>query len=225
MLQRPIPTLVGEFRREFVKHVRGTARAVGVAATYGLATLLPDPKIERFNATVKGTLDAKQMKQVRTEMKTMRETMRKQLQNDEIETSSYLQAIEFYNSLETSVNGLERPDARKQLGGDYRPRARNVQELVDYMTDNGLKFWTAAGGHSSASQKICSPRANSRWILYPKSAATTARARATSRALLLRVMVLLGGGRPGASPHIQRRHIFSPAREPVNMASAASGLA
>jgi hypothetical protein len=104
------------------------------------------------DAVVAGKLTPTLMKQVRTEMKTMREVMRQQLAKDEIETSSYLQCIEFYNTLEASVNALERPDARKQLSGAYAPRARNVQELADYMTDNGLKFAPATPGNEGAYQ-------------------------------------------------------------------------
>jgi hypothetical protein len=113
-----------------------------------LDKLLP----EAYTAAASGKLTPKLMKDVRTEMKTMRETLRKQCQNDEIETSSYLQAIEFYNALETSINALERPDARKQLAGAYSPRARNVQELVDFMSDNGLKFAPSTSGNENAYQ-------------------------------------------------------------------------
>ena len=103
-------------------------------------------------AAAANTLTPQMMRQVRAEMKALRENMREQLRKEEIETSSYLQAIEFYNSLDSSINALERPDARKQLAGAYSPRARNVQELVDYMTDNGLKFAPATPGSESAYQ-------------------------------------------------------------------------
>lgn len=113
-----------------------------------LDKLLP----EAYSAAASGKLTPKLMKDVRTELKTMRETLRKQVQTDEIDTSSYLQAIEFYNALESSVNALERPDAKKQLGGAYSPRARNVQELIDFMTDQGLKFAPSTPGNENAYQ-------------------------------------------------------------------------
>ncbi len=113
-----------------------------------LDKLLP----QAYNAAASGKLTPKLMKEIRTEMKTMRETLRKQCQNDEIETSSYLQAVEYYNALELSINALERPDAKKQLAGAYSPRARNVQELVDFMSDNGLKFAPATPGSENAYQ-------------------------------------------------------------------------
>jgi aminopeptidase C len=113
-----------------------------------LDKLLP----EAYTAAAAGKLTPKLMKQVRTEMATMRQTLRDQCQKEEIDTSSYLQAIEFYNSLESSINALERPDARKQLSGAYSPRARNVQELVDFMTDNGLKFAPSSPGNENAYQ-------------------------------------------------------------------------
>jgi hypothetical protein len=113
-----------------------------------LDKLLP----QAYEATADGKLTAKLMKQIRTEMTTMRETLRTQLQTDQIDGSSYIQALEFYNSLRSSVDALEKPDARKQLNGAMSPRARNVQELVDYMTDNGLKFAPCAPGSEAAYQ-------------------------------------------------------------------------
>jgi hypothetical protein len=111
-----------------------------------LDMLLP----QAVDATAAGKLSPKQMKEIRTEMTTMRATLGKQLHEDQIDGSSYVQALEFYNSLHTSVNALEKPDARKQLSGARSPRARNVQELVDYMTDNGVQFAAAAPGNESA---------------------------------------------------------------------------
>jgi hypothetical protein len=111
-----------------------------------LDKLLP----QAVDATAAGKLTPALMKEVRNEMKTMRATLAKGLQDDTIDGSTYVQALEFYNSLQTSVNALEKPDARKQLGGARSPRARNVQELVDYMTDNGLTFAAASPGSESA---------------------------------------------------------------------------
>jgi len=105
-----------------------------------------------YDAAVKNMLNPKIMKQLRTDLKAIREDMRKQLAKDEIETSSYLQAIEFYNALESSVNALEKADARKELAGNYSPRARNVQELVDFMSENGTKFAPATPGNENAYQ-------------------------------------------------------------------------
>jgi hypothetical protein len=107
-----------------------------------------------YDATADGKLTPKLMNEVRTELKTMRADMRARLAKEEIETSSYLQAIEFYNSLENSVNALEGPNARKQLNGTFAARGRNVQELVDYMTESGLKFAPASPGQENAYKVI-----------------------------------------------------------------------
>lgn len=115
-----------------------------------LDKLLP----EAYAAAGKGTLTPKLMKSVRTEMDALRQDMRDQLQKDEIDSSSYIQCIEFYNALQSSINALERPDARKQIAGSYSPRARNVQELVDFMTDNGVKFAPATPGNENAYQVV-----------------------------------------------------------------------
>src|SRR5262249_19248285 len=66
-------------------------------------------------ATIDDTLTPKMMKDIRTEMKAMREDIRKQYQREEIEGGSYSRALDFYDSLTTSINALERPDAKKQL--------------------------------------------------------------------------------------------------------------
>ena len=113
-----------------------------------LDKLLP----QAYDAAAKGKLTPKLMKEVRTEMATMREKLRVQVQKDEIDTSSYFQAIQFYNALSPAIDALERPDAKKQLAGAYSPRARNVQELVDFMSDNGLKFAPATPGNDNAYQ-------------------------------------------------------------------------
>ena len=47
---------------------------------------------DTFNATLAGRLDAKLLRQIRTELKTMRTIMREQLAREEIETGSYLRA-------------------------------------------------------------------------------------------------------------------------------------
>ena len=136
-----------------------------------LDKLLP----EAYNAAATGKLTPKLMKQVRTEMGTMRQTLRDQCQKEEIDTSSYLQAVEFYNSLESSVNALERPDAKKQLGGAYSPRARNVQELVDFMTDKGLKFAPSAPGNENAYQAT-----HDAFVRYARAAQSSAGLQPTS---------------------------------------------
>jgi hypothetical protein len=130
-----------------------------------LDKLLP----EAYSAAAGGKLTPKLMKEVRKELKDMRQTMRDQLQKDEIETSSYLQGIEFYNSLERSVNALEKPDARKQLAGAYSPRARNVQELIDFMTDKGLLFAPATPGNENA-YKV----AHDAFVRYARAAQSSA---------------------------------------------------
>ena len=105
-----------------------------------------------YDATAKGTLDNKLMKEVRKEMKKMRDTLGDQFRSEEIDGTSFVRGLEFYNTLSSSVDALERPDAKKQLSGAMSPRARNVQELVDFMGDNGLKFGPAAPGQESAYQ-------------------------------------------------------------------------
>jgi hypothetical protein len=106
------------------------------------------------NAASTGELDAAALKVVRTELTAMRDDIRKQYQHQEVETASYFRAIEFYDSLYSAVNALERPDAKKQLSGAYVPKAKNVQELVDFVTENGLQFAPASPGGENAYQVV-----------------------------------------------------------------------
>jgi hypothetical protein len=130
-----------------------------------LDKLLP----QAYSAAAAGKLTPKLMREVRTEMNTMRESMRTRLQKDEFDSSSYMICIEFYNALESSVNALEKPDARKQLAGAYSPRARNVQELVDFMTDNGVKFAPATPGNENAYQVV-----HDAFVRYARAAQSSA---------------------------------------------------
>jgi hypothetical protein len=103
-------------------------------------------------ATAAGKLNNSIMTPIYAEMKAMRESLRTRMKNDEIDGSEYMQGIDFFNSLENNVKALQKPDARKQLNGSFSPSARNVQELVEFMTDNGLKFAPATPGNENAYQ-------------------------------------------------------------------------
>jgi hypothetical protein len=134
----------------------GMLRGGGASLDWPLALRGPEQKkLDKLiptavQATIAGTLELKQLTEIRAGLTSMREDLRRQIQKDEIETHTYIRAIEFYDSLIASVNTLERPEARKALGGGYAPRARNVQELVDFMTDNGVKFAPCLPGDETA---------------------------------------------------------------------------
>lgn len=104
------------------------------------------------DGVINGTLEPKTMKSIYTEMSTMRERIKVEYQKDVMDVTTYSRAVEFYNSLDKSIRALERPDAKKQLTGAYSPRARNVQELVDFMTDNGVQFAASTPGNENAYQ-------------------------------------------------------------------------
>lgn len=113
-----------------------------------LDKLLP----QAYQGAATGKLTPKLMKEVRSEMSAMRETLRVQVSKDEIDTGTYFTAIQFYNSLSASIDALGRPDARRQLSGALSPKARNVQELVEFVSGNGLKFAPATPGNEAAYQ-------------------------------------------------------------------------
>ncbi|MSU76569.1 MAG: hypothetical protein EXS16_00595 [Gemmataceae bacterium] len=122
----------------------------GLRGTYqkNLDKLIP----AAVESVIDGALSIKLLKDIRGEMKSLREDTRAKLQRDEIDSSSYFRAIEFYNDLEPSINALDRPDARNQLSGVYESKARNVPELVEFLWDNGLGFAPASPGNQNAYQ-------------------------------------------------------------------------
>jgi hypothetical protein len=136
-----------------------------------------DPLFEAaYRATLNGTLDNKLLREIRTEMNAMRDNLRLQLKNEEIDTSTWITGIEFFHALENTVNALARPDARKQLNGTFEARGRNVQELVDYMTDHGLKFAPATPGHENAYRAV-----HNALVRYARAASGSGNAQVSSR--------------------------------------------
>jgi hypothetical protein len=155
------PVTLPKFAVNALKMTIGGQPSVGMLANKGpleWTSALRGPQQKKLDkllpaaveAAVEGTLSTKMLKEIRTEMTSLRESIRKQFQKDEIEGSSYFRAIEYYNSLEASIKALDRPDAKKQLTGAYAPKATNVQELVQFATDNGLQFAAAAPGDENA---------------------------------------------------------------------------
>jgi hypothetical protein len=111
-----------------------------------LAALLP----KATEAAVKGTLDFKLYKQVTSGVEQLNKELRKHLASDDIDGSVYLSGRRFLDSLEGAVKELQKPGAGKFLNGTYAARGRTVQELVENMSKEGLKFGPAIPGGEQA---------------------------------------------------------------------------
>jgi hypothetical protein len=62
----------------------------------------------------------------------------------------YFQARQFLHRLENALSLLDQEDAPKFLLGYYQIQAKNVGELLRYMTLNGLRFAQASPGNETA---------------------------------------------------------------------------
>jgi hypothetical protein len=66
----------------------------------------------------------------------------------------YFEAKRFVNNLEDALKVLEKPDAGDYFSGKYAARGKTVQELVKYMTENGLRFAPAMAGDEAAYEAL-----------------------------------------------------------------------
>jgi len=97
-----------------------------------------------------GTLEPKTYTQVVGLVLSMQDDVRTRYHKEEIDGSSYLKGKRYLDDLESSLKVLQDPDAAKYLSGAIAARGNNVQELVDNMTGEGLKFAAATPGSDSA---------------------------------------------------------------------------
>jgi len=79
---------------------------------------------------------------------------------DSIDMNSYIEAKSFLSDLDSAIVALKQKDAASYLNGKYDLKARNVDELVQYMTANGLTFASAVPGQESAYNALYAAMAN-----------------------------------------------------------------
>jgi hypothetical protein len=106
------------------------------------------PKAVQDAAT--DTLEPKTYTQLVGMVLSMSDDVSKRYQKEEIDGSSYLKGKRYLDDLAKSLKVLQDPDAAKYLSGAVAARGNNVQELVDNMTAEGLKFAPATPGSDSA---------------------------------------------------------------------------
>jgi hypothetical protein len=111
-----------------------------------LGQLLP----QAVSGVVSGSLDLQLYKQCRTTLEKLREEHRKNFHKEEIDGQSFLVGSRFLDNLESSVKLLEDPNAGKLFAGNFHPKGSNVAELVQNMTQQGLRFAPALAGDESA---------------------------------------------------------------------------
>jgi hypothetical protein len=114
--------------------------------TKKLDTLLP----KAVEDAVAGTLDLAQVNQISSEVNNLKKEASAKWNKEEIDTSMYLEAKRFLESLDNSLPILRRPDAGRYLGGGYAAKGKTMDELVMNMTGQGLRFAPATPGSEEA---------------------------------------------------------------------------
>ena len=103
----------------------------------------------------KGKVDVNILKDMRTEIDRIREQLSKKV--NEIPTTQYLEGKRFLNDFDDARAALERGEAMTQVSFQkWATGGKQMQQLVDYMILNGLKFTTATQGDEFAYRAVYS---------------------------------------------------------------------
>ena len=97
-----------------------------------------------------GTLDAKLYREIMAALSTINEDLRTQFHKEQIDGGEFLEGRRFLDSLTQSMQAVRSPTSQRFLDGTYSARGRNVPELAEYMTKNGLSFTAANPGDEAA---------------------------------------------------------------------------
>jgi hypothetical protein len=73
---------------------------------------------------------------------------------DDIPAADYITALEFFRNLDSSVQALRQPTGGRLLSGELTARGNTVDQLVDSMTRQGLRFAPAVPGYEGAYSAI-----------------------------------------------------------------------
>jgi hypothetical protein len=91
-----------------------------------------------------GPANAATINSLKQEVTQLRADVRAQVA--EISSGDYTRAVAFINELRNAVGQLSSPNAGEYLGGSLQPRGSTIGELVDQMTQKGMKFAPATPG-------------------------------------------------------------------------------
>jgi hypothetical protein len=96
----------------------------------------------------KGRVRADVLRQLSRDVGDLRRLLRQRV--DDLLANQYLEAKRFLADLDGAIQALGQPDAKDYIDGKYAAKGRTVQELVHYLTDNGLRFGPASQGQEAA---------------------------------------------------------------------------
>jgi hypothetical protein len=93
-----------------------------------------------------GTLEASTYTSIVSMVQQLLDESRKKFYKDEITSSTFLSNQAYLESLQDSLKVLKQPDAMQYFDGTFTARGSSVPELVDNMSDAGLRFAPASPG-------------------------------------------------------------------------------
>jgi hypothetical protein len=89
-------------------------------------------------------LDGSQVKAIKADLKELGQTL--EGKSDDLAASWYIESRRFINGLAEAVKALSDKSALKHFNGTWTPRGKNIAELVNWMSKQGLVFAPAAAG-------------------------------------------------------------------------------
>jgi ribosomal protein L20 len=100
-----------------------------------------------------GKLDVNALKDMRNEINKLRELLVKKV--NEVSTTQYLEGKRFLNAFDEARLSLDRGEALTQVSFQkWINGGKTLQQLVDYMVANGLRFTTATQGDEAAYRAV-----------------------------------------------------------------------
>lgn len=103
---------------------------------------------EAINQARGGQVDAATLQEMRNTVEKIRDNLTINIK--EIPTKQYIDAKKFLNDLDDGLKALSDRDAKNFFGGSYTPKGKNVQDVIENMTKQGLRFAPSVPGEEAA---------------------------------------------------------------------------
>ncbi|MBY0523095.1 MAG: hypothetical protein K2R98_06835 [Gemmataceae bacterium] len=97
---------------------------------------------------MKGEVDADLLIELQRDVDKLRYMLKDAVANTSF--NDYTAGKRYLNELDNAIKVLKDPDVEKYVNGTYAAQGKNVEELVAYMTQNGLRFSPAIRGEEGA---------------------------------------------------------------------------
>jgi hypothetical protein len=92
------------------------------------------------------------LRDMQADVQRMSDTLLRNVGN--VSPTEYVEAKRFLGGLESAIRALQDPNVGNQLNQNWTPRAQNVAELVDFLSQRGLRFAPATPGDEPAFRNL-----------------------------------------------------------------------